>query len=71
MNVTVVLPFYNEEALLPSVGRLLDHLRKALDGHGVRFLAIDDGSTDGTAAGLAALPDVEVLTHARNRGVGA
>jgi dolichol-phosphate mannosyltransferase len=71
VNLTVVLPFYNEEALLPSLDGLLESLRKALDGHAVRFLAIDDGSTDGTAAGLTALPEIEVLTHDHNRGVGA
>jgi dolichol-phosphate mannosyltransferase len=71
VNLTVVLPFYNEEALLPSLAGLLESIRKALEGHAVRFLAIDDGSTDRTPAGLAGLPEIEVLTHERNGGVGA
>ena len=34
-------------------------------------LVVDDGSTDDTAARLAARADIEVVTHERNRGYGA
>ncbi len=71
MLVTVVLPFYNEEALLPALPGTLSRIRGALAGHDVRLLAVDDGSRDGTARGLAALPGLEVRTHETNRGVGA
>jgi dolichol-phosphate mannosyltransferase len=71
MRVTVVLPFFNEEALLPSVPGLLDRIRAALAGHEVRVLAVDDGSTDGTAAGLRRIQGLDIATHPRNRGVGA
>jgi len=37
----------------------------------VRVIAVDDGSTDATAAGLAAIPGIEVRRHEVNRGVGA
>lgn len=69
--MTVVLPFYDEAALLPSLPGLLDRVRGALDGHDVRLLAIDDGSTDGTAQGLARIAGLDLLRHAENRGVGA
>lgn len=72
MNLTVILPFYDEAALLPSVPGLLARVRQALDGHEVRLLAIDDGSTDGTREGLArAGCGLEVVSHPSNRGVGA
>jgi len=71
MKLTVILPLYDEEALLPSLPGLLERVRKALEGHDTRLLAIDDGSTDGTAAGLAGISGLDVLRHPENRGVGA
>lgn len=71
MKLTVILPFYDEAALLPAVPGLLARVRQALLGHDVRLLAIDDGSTDGTGAGLDAIPGLDVVHHPRNRGVGA
>jgi len=71
MRLTVVLPFFNEEALLPSMPGVLEGIRGALSAHDVEILCVDDGSRDGTAAGLAELPGVAVATHAENRGPGA
>jgi len=71
MRLTVVLPFYNEEALLPGLPATFDRIRAALSGHEVRLLCVDDGSSDGTAAGLAALDGIDILTHEQNRGPGA
>ena len=56
---------------MPSLPGVLDRIRAALAGHEVTFLAVDDGSTDGTAAGLAAIDGLEVVTHPENRGAGA
>jgi dolichol-phosphate mannosyltransferase len=71
VDVTVVLPFYNEAALLPSLEDLLARVRAALAGHRVRLLAVDDGSRDATAEGLAKVRGLEVVRHPVNRGVGA
>ena len=71
MRVTVVLPFFNEEALLPSLQGLLDRVRGALEGHDARLLAVDDGSLDGTTDGLRRIAGMEIVRHPRNRGVGA
>ena len=71
MHLTVVLPFFNEEALLPALPGTLGRIRQALASHEVRLLAVDDGSRDGTARGLASVPGLEVRTHPDNRGVGA
>jgi len=71
LKLTVVLPLFNEEALLPALPGVCARIREALAGHDVRLLAVDDGSTDGTAAGLRTIAGLEVLTHPENRGVGA
>ena len=71
MRLTVVLPLYNEEALLPGLPEVLERIRAALAGHEVRLICVDDGSSDGTAAGLARIDGIEVETHPVNRGPGA
>ncbi|MEO3779458.1 glycosyltransferase family 2 protein [Micromonospora sp. B11E3] len=69
--VSVVVPMFNEESVLPLFAR---RLRAVLDGLGEPYevLAVDDGSTDGTAAGLAGLrarwPQLRVLRLRRNSG---
>ncbi|MEU0150371.1 glycosyltransferase family 2 protein [Micromonospora fulviviridis] len=69
--LSVVVPMFNEEAVL----RLLAvRLRGVLDGLGEAYevVAVDDGSTDGTPAALAALrvgwPELRVLRLRRNSG---
>jgi dolichol-phosphate mannosyltransferase len=71
MRLTVVLPFFNEQALLPGLPAAFDRIRAALAAHELRLLCVDDGSRDGTAAGLAALAGIDIVTHERNRGPGA
>lgn len=58
--LVVVMPAHDEQDALPAV---LDEWTAALDGLGVayRLLVVDDASTDGTAALLAARPDVVTL----------
>ena len=58
------LPVYNE---VRHVSRVLDEVSQ----YSPEILVIDDGSTDGTAALLGARGDVQVVTHAENRGYGA
>ena len=71
MKLTVVFPLYNEEALLPGLPDVMERIRAALTGHELSFLAVDDGSVDGTAAGLERIDGLRVVAHGRNRGVGA
>lgn len=70
-DTVVVLPAFNEAAALP---RLLRRLAQA-GGRDLRVLVVDDGSTDGTAAVAEAcardLPNLRVLRHVANRGLGA
>jgi dolichol-phosphate mannosyltransferase len=68
LRAVIVMPLYNEAATLAGV---LDEVRR----HTVaRIVVVNDGSTDGSAAILAAaearLVDVHVLTHATNEGYG-
>jgi glycosyltransferase involved in cell wall biosynthesis len=64
--ISVVIPTYNRRALV------LDAVRSVLAQDGCEFevIVVDDGSTDGTAGALAALPGVRILAQPR-RGVAA
>ena len=71
-NVFVVMPAYNAERTVEDVlARIPDAARRLV----ARYVAVDDGSADGTRAALdrAArhLPGLTILSHGRNRGYGA
>lgn len=69
MNVSIVIPAYNEEE---GVGHVISELREVLERHFItaEIVVVDDGSTDATAqAALAA--GARVLRHRSNRGYGA
>jgi len=67
----VIIPCYNEEAVLPALFDALDRLDETLS-QPVYFLFIDDGSTDGTLAMLADRCDRDercaCLSFSRNFG---
>jgi glycosyltransferase involved in cell wall biosynthesis len=65
-RVAVVVPAFDEERL---IGTTLSGIPDFVD----RIIVIDDASRDGTADAARATGDerVEVVTHARNEGVGA
>ncbi len=78
MKISILIPVYNEFRTLP---RVLERVRRAPLPPGCEreIIVVDDGSTDGTAALLAAAvtapggPGGAVVAHAapRNRGKGA
>ena len=67
--LSVVVPVKDEAG---NVGPLAREIAAALAGESHEILFVDDGSTDGTAAALAALkselPQLRVLRHDRNLG---
>ncbi|TWT38536.1 glycosyltransferase family 2 protein [Blastopirellula retiformator] len=58
------LPVFNERGTVHSV---LDEVAR----YSSDILVVDDGSSDGTAELLAERSDIQVVTHAKNRGYGA
>jgi polysaccharide deacetylase family protein (PEP-CTERM system associated) len=74
--VTVVIPCYNEENSLPYLAGALESLEETLAPlHSLRFLFVDDGSTDATWGLLqqtfGSRADCELLRHPGNRGLAA
>jgi glycosyltransferase involved in cell wall biosynthesis len=71
-GVTIVIPVYNEE---DGVAGVMERLAALDIGAPKEILAINDGSTDGTAAKLAdaeaKYEQLRVVTHKRNLGYGA
>lgn len=73
MKLSVIMPVYNESATLrEAVRRVLD---APLDDVELELVAVDDGSSDGSAALLDELaadePRIRVVRHGDNRGKGA
>jgi polyisoprenyl-phosphate glycosyltransferase len=66
---SIVVPVYNEEL---AIGEVLDDLIGAMEqsAYAYEILVIDDGSTDRTAEIARARPQVRLIQHKRNRGVG-
>ena len=73
-SVSIGIPAYNEERCIAGA------VREALEvgrqtGADFEVLVVDDGSRDGTAEILAGLamhhPQLRVVRHAENRGIGA
>ena len=68
MKMTIFVPALNEET---SIAKTISGIPKEYTGvDSVTILVVDDGSTDKTAA-LAMQAGAEVVSHTRNRGVGA
>lgn len=67
-SLLVLIPCLNEEQ---SIGAVIDGVPRVLPGvSDIAIAVIDDGSTDATGA-IARARGATVLTHGRNRGVGA
>lgn len=76
MILSIVVPFYDEEASVEGVLRACtaagDALRRARpELSEVEVVAVDDGSRDASAERAARVPGVRLVRHAANRGYGA
>jgi polysaccharide deacetylase family protein (PEP-CTERM system associated) len=73
--VSVVIPCYNEELILPYLANTLTSVREQLSQYDLTFIFVDDKSTDGTWAALNRIfggePHYHLIRHADNRGVAA
>lgn len=73
--VTIVVPCYNEELILPYLGNTLSSVETRLRDYAITFAFVDDGSQDQTWAGLrktfGGKPGFELYRHEHNRGVAA
>jgi polysaccharide deacetylase family protein (PEP-CTERM system associated) len=73
--VTIVVPCYNEELILPYLSNTLQAVEQALSAYDLHFLLVDDGSSDGTWAALQRIfggrANCTPIRHAANQGVAA
>ncbi len=69
MDITILIPGYNEEK---SIGQVIDDLKKVMDVQSKEYeiLVVDDGSTD-KMADISREKGARVISHPRNRGTGA
>lgn len=74
-GVSVVIPLYNEEPVIPFLANTLTEVRRAFhkDGYEPHFILVNDASTDDTQAAVQETfgkwGDVKLLAHEANRGV--
>ncbi len=76
MPVSVVIPCFNEELILPYLANTLKRVERALcDRYDLRFVFVDDGSGDGTWSSLQDLfggwSNCDFKRHPKNQGVAA
>jgi glycosyltransferase involved in cell wall biosynthesis len=74
--VSIIVPCFNEEAGLLDLHRKLQSVQVLLESkYDVRFLLVDDGSTDNTWKAITSLfqhePNYILLRHSANLGIGA
>lgn len=63
LEVVVLIPTYNN-------GKTLANIIKHTGLYSKAIIVVNDGSTDNTASVLDCFPNIQVITHARNRGKG-
>ena len=73
--MTIVVPCYNEELILPYLANTLASVKARLSDYSITFALVDDGSKDNTWAGLqktfGGKAGFELFRHEHNRGVAA
>jgi polysaccharide deacetylase family protein (PEP-CTERM system associated) len=76
VSISLVVPCYNEEAILPYLANTLRDVFDSMKGeYEVHFVFVDDGSTDQTHSQLTRLfdgwPRTKIIRHERNAGVAS
>ncbi len=74
-SVSVVIPCFNEELILPYLANTLASVEAHLTSYAFTFIFIDDHSSDGTNEALHRIfgdrPNCIIVRHATNQGVAA
>jgi glycosyltransferase involved in cell wall biosynthesis len=65
--VSVIIPTYNRAEMVRQAVASVE----AQTYRDFEIVVVDDGGTDDTGAGLAAIPELRLVRHARRRGVSA
>ena len=72
-EVTVVIPFYNDEETVAPLAQRLNELKTP--GYEFNYVLVDDGSGDGTRSALelhfGSTTNYRIVAHSHNRGVAA
>ncbi|MBN2003424.1 MAG: glycosyltransferase family 2 protein [Anaerolineae bacterium] len=76
MDISIIIPCYNEALNVPlMIETLFPVVAEMRQSHSVEVLFVDDGSADETLARLREVaknyPDITVIPHGQNRGLGA
>lgn len=76
MDLSIIIPCFNEEQTIPSLERnLFPVIEQLCEERTVEVIFVNDGSQDGTAKLLDDLtvrhPGVRVVKHSHNKGLGA
>ena len=74
--ITLVIPCYNEESVLPYLANTLRRVASDLGAdYELHYVFVDDGSSDGTWQALestfGSIPECQLVRHDGNRGVAA
>jgi dolichol-phosphate mannosyltransferase len=75
MKLSLIIPVFNEsDCVAESAARLRSALVYLRATHNIEVILVDDGSRDDTAQLLkeafAEIPDVQIISHDHNQGVG-
>lgn len=74
--VSIVVPCFNEELILPYLSNTLESVERHLgEAYDLRYIFVDDCSTDGTREALERIfgerPNCTIVHHVQNGGVAA
>lgn len=73
--VSIVVPCYQEERSISFLANAMPEVAASLSGYDIRWIFVDDGSTDGTWQQLtrhfAGRADVVLMRHPSNHGIAA
>ncbi|MEY8308294.1 glycosyltransferase family 2 protein [Erysipelotrichaceae bacterium 51-3] len=71
-KISIIVPCYNEEEMIPLLYRALDHTASQLPDHEFEFILVDDGSKDATLSEIRTIaakdPRMRYISFSRNFG---